>query len=129
LSVIYLAGPINGCTDAEMHDWRNEVAALLTGFEVLSPTVRDYRGREAENIEDIVHGDKADIDESDVVVAYCPRPSVGTSMEVLYGWERDKRVVIYAPTDAPISPWLRYHSHAICHSPGAVDIAVRWHAR
>jgi nucleoside 2-deoxyribosyltransferase len=122
MAIIYLAGPINGATDAEMHDWRNDMTERLTGHTVLSPAARDYRGHEDENVEQIVEGDKADIDASDIVIAFCPRPSVGTSMEVFYAFERDKHVVIYAPPGISISPWLRYHSHAIYCS--ASDISV-----
>jgi hypothetical protein len=53
---------------------------------VLDPMDRDYRGKEDESVKDIVEGDKADIDWADAVIAYCPKPSVGTSMEVLYCW-------------------------------------------
>lgn len=110
---VYLAGPINGCTDAEAYDWRDDMTHRLSGFEILSPMARDYRGKEDESVEEIVEGDKADIDASDIIIAFCPKPSVGTSMEVFYAWERGKTVIVYAPGDAPVSPWLRYHSTAI----------------
>jgi nucleoside 2-deoxyribosyltransferase len=120
VKTVYLAGPINGTTDEEMHGWRDELTNLLTGFEIVSPVVRDYRGREDENVTDIVEGDKADIHRSDVIVAHCPKPSVGTSMEVLYAWERGKLVIIYIPVGVSVSPWLRYHSTAICHTASEV---------
>lgn len=113
MSTIYLAGPINGCTDEEAMDWREDLTDRLAGHTVISPMTRDYRGREDENVEDIIEGDKSDILKSDLVVAYCPRPSVGTSMEVLWAWERSKRVVVFAPEGSSISPWLRYHSDAV----------------
>lgn len=124
MSTIYLAGPINGCTDDEMHSWRDDMTTRLSGHTILTPVVRDYRGKEDESVEDIVEGDKADVDASDVVIAFCPKPSVGTSMEVLYAWERGKHVVIYAPADAPVSPWLRYHSHAVLHTAAEVAAHV-----
>ena len=37
-------------------------------------------------------------------------------MEVLYAWQIGKPVVVVARPDAVISPWLRYHSHAIVHT-------------
>lgn len=122
MSIVYLAGPINGCTDKEAHGWRDSLTESLNevGHEVFNPMARDYRGREDENVADIVEGDKRDIDNSDIVVAFCPRPSVGTSMEVYYAWSRGLRVLIYAPPAAPISPWLRYHSHGIFHSAEAI---------
>lgn len=120
MATVYLAGPINGCTDAEMHDWRDDMTKRLQGFKILSPAARDYRGKEDESVEEIVEGDKKDIDASDIVIAFCPKPSVGTSMEVLYAWGT-KYVIIYAPPAAPISPWLRYHASEI--HDNAADIA------
>jgi nucleoside 2-deoxyribosyltransferase len=108
---IYLAGPINGCTDAEANDWRSRVKELHGN--VLDPMARDYRGKEAEAVGEIVEGDKADIDACDGVLVWFERPSVGTSIEVLYAWERNKPVVIVNKTGKPISPWLAYHSFAV----------------
>ena len=122
MATIYLAGPINGCTDAEALDWREDLTARLEGHTVISPMTRDYRGKEDENVADIVNGDKEDIKKSSIVVAYCPKPSVGTSMEVFYAFSvLAKRVVIYAPPGAPISPWLRYHSHVILDNPEDIE--------
>ena len=116
MSVIYLAGPINGCTDAEAYDWRHHLTEQLAGHTIISPMARDYREKEDENVSEIVEGDKEDIVQSHVVVAYCPRPSVGTSMEVFFAWLKGKRVVVYAPEGTSISPWLRYHSDAVVFS-------------
>jgi len=109
----YLAGPMAGCTDNEMLGWRIEATQRLK--DVLDPTVRDYRGihETEEQVKHIVHSDKDDIDHSDTVLAYCPQPSYGTVMEILYAWERGKRVVIVVPPGSLNSPWLRYHSDII----------------
>lgn len=119
---VYLAGPINGCSDSEALDWRDELTHLLGDYDTISPMTRDYRGKEDANVDAIVDGDKVDMDSSATVVAYCPRPSVGTSMEILYAWERGKRVITYVPPGSPISPWLRYHSHVIVHN--LADVAL-----
>jgi nucleoside 2-deoxyribosyltransferase len=113
--LIYLAGPINGCTDEECKDWREYVKTQLGEENTLDPMRRDYRGIEKNNFEAIVEGDKADIDESTVMLVNYDKPSVGTSMEILYAWERGKKVIIVVDP-APgvrISPWLIYHSHKI----------------
>lgn len=128
MTTIYLAGPINGCTDEEMHDWRDDLAYQLlernSNLVILTPTARDYRGKEAENVRIIVEGDKDDINASDVVIAYCPRPSVGTSMEVFYAWNQDKYICALVPYEAPVSPWLRYHSHIILSDAESVAYHV-----
>jgi len=76
---------------------------------------RDYRGREAESVDEIVELDKVDIAQSDALIVNYDKPSVGTSMEVYLAFESGKGVVVVARSDANISPWLRYHSHAIVH--------------
>jgi nucleoside 2-deoxyribosyltransferase len=117
MTKIYLCGPINGCTDAECKDWRE--AAKAKWPDAIDPMRRDYRGKEDESVKQIVELDKIDIMNSDVVLVNYDKPSVGTSMEILYAFERGKFVVIVADHGARISPWLRYHSHAIVGSFGA----------
>lgn len=119
---IYLAGPINGCTDAQANDWRTEAKKSLPDH--LDPMARDYRGKEAESVNEIVEGDKADIDSCDAVLVWFERPSVGTSMEVLYAWERKKPVVAVNKSGKPIGPWLAYHSTVVDSLEDAVALFV-----
>jgi hypothetical protein len=112
---IYLCGPINGCTDAEANDWRSVVKEQWRG-KCIDPMKRDYRGKEAEAFREIVELDKIDVAGCDVMLVNYDKPSVGTSMEILYGWERGKRIVVVCRPDAVISPWLRYHAHYLAHS-------------
>ena len=112
---VYLCGHINGCTDAECTDWREFVKAKWWG-NTLDPMRRDYRGKEDDSVNEIVELDKIDIMRSDALLVNYDKPSVGTSMEVFYAFERGKYVVVVAAEGARISPWLRYHSHAITHS-------------
>jgi nucleoside 2-deoxyribosyltransferase len=113
----YLGGPINGCTDNEAHGWRERVKVILSGagHQWVDPMDRDYRGREMEPgiAAAIVENDKADIDTCDILLMNCPKPSVGTSMEVFYGWSIGKRVIAVVPPEGEPSPWLVYHTHTI----------------
>lgn len=106
---IYLGGPINGCTDAECKDWREAARTVLKVFNhtTIDPMARDYRGREDSCFQEIVDLDKEDIQAADVLLMNCPTPSVGTSMEVLYGHSIGKRVLIVAT--GRVSPWLLAH--------------------
>jgi nucleoside 2-deoxyribosyltransferase len=115
VKTIYLCGPINGCTDAECKDWREFVKAGWEG-PALDPMRRDYRGKEDESVREIVEFDKIDVMNSDAILVNFDKPSVGTSMEILYAFERGKLVVVVASPEARISPWMRYHSHKIVHS-------------
>jgi nucleoside 2-deoxyribosyltransferase len=115
MKTVYLCGPINGCTDEECKDWRELVKSKWAGA-TLDPMRRDYRGKEDESVKQIVEFDKIDIMNSDIVLVSYDKPSVGTSMEILYAFERGKFVIIVADRNTRISPWLRYHSHAIVRS-------------
>jgi len=77
---------------------------------------RDYRGRESECVNEIVELDKLDVEECDVVLANCPKPSVGTSMEVFYAHQLGKTVVSIVPEKEKASPWLNYHSTVLVES-------------
>jgi hypothetical protein len=113
--IAYLCGPINGCTDEECKNWRENFKDLWSG-KTLDPMRRDYRGKEAEAWREIVELDKIDVSNCDVLIVSYEKPSVGTSMEILYAWERGKPIVVVARPETSISPWLRYHSHKIVHS-------------
>jgi len=118
----YLAGPINGCNDSEAHDWREEASALLGAKNVFNPMVRDYRGKEDQSVAEIVELDKADIDACDVLIVWFVKPSIGTSMEVLYAWERGKQIIVVNKQEKPLSPWLVYHSHRIIKDLNEISV-------
>lgn len=122
MSIVYLAGPMQNCTDSEMNAWRSLFKRELEpAFSILDPTRRDYRGDVAwlpDKIREIVENDKGDIQRSAIVVANCWKPSHGTSMEIIYAHGLGKRVLVIHPGaggsggDRP-SPWLIYHSERI----------------
>ena len=113
---VYLCGPINGCTDEECKDWREMLKQRLGEDSCVDPMRRDYRGREDDCVEEIVELDKIDILECDSLIVNYDKPSVGTSMEVLYAWMHHKIIIVVCAPDTRISPWLRYHSTRIVHS-------------
>lgn len=110
--MIYLAGPINGCSDSQANDWRGWFRNH-TGHRFLDPMRRDYRGREDDCVAEIVNGDITDIDDCTVFLANCWQVSRGTAMEIFYAYRAGKYVILVVPEGQRISPWLRYHSHHI----------------
>lgn len=109
-----MAGPINGRSDADCRDWRERAKELIGDrAQCLDPMDRDYRGKELAAVVEIVEGDKRDIDSCDALLVWFDRPSVGTSMEVLYAWDLGKQVVVVNRSGAPVSPWLNYHSSCV----------------
>lgn len=84
----------------------------LPEHECVDPTTRDFRGREDETFKEIVRGDKTDIESCDCLLAYCPKPSFGTAMEVFFAWQLGKLVIVV--NESPkVSPWIRYHASII----------------
>lgn len=114
MKTIYLCGPINNCTDSECSDWRELVKTWE--FKTLDPMRRDYRGREQDCVKEIVELDKIDIVNSDIILVNYDKPSVGTSMEILYAFERGKLIIIVSDKNTIISPWMKYHSQFIVNS-------------
>lgn len=114
-TTIYLAGPINGCTDEQANDWRTYVKENWDG-STLDPMRRDYRGREDECVDEIVELDKVDVEQCGIFLANCPQPSYGTAMEIFYAWQARKPVIVIHPADKAVSPWIRYHSDTVVHS-------------
>ena len=117
--IAYLAGPIDNCTYEECTGWRIKLAEELAtiGIEVRDPTHR--MASKIGNIPLIVEGDKREIDKSDIVIAYTPFPSVGTSMEIMYTYLQGKPIyVVSDPGDGglrqdELSPWIIYHATRI----------------
>jgi nucleoside 2-deoxyribosyltransferase len=121
---VYLCGPINGCTDSEAIDWREQVKYHFPS--AIDPMSRDYRGREQIDYREIVDLDKRDVREADVILVNYSKPSVGTAMEVFYAWTLGKPVLVWCAENAVISPWLRYHSTSIVHSLEQVVNKLHW---
>ena len=113
---IYLSGGIKDLTDEQAYGWRKGVVEHYKGYDVriLVPTRLQYRP------DMDIHAaclwltkrDKVAILDSDIVLAYCPRPSWGTAMEIIYAQEHGKWVITVCDDPEP-SPWLMAHSDAI----------------
>lgn len=124
--LIYLAGAINGTSDSLARDWRRYVTDRLAlhGHSVLDPMRRDFRGLETGHVNEIVHGDLADIRECDAVIANCAHgPSWGTAMEIFFAHSIRRPVYAAIGFKPQISPWLVYHATRMyCTVGECVDI-------
>jgi len=120
---VYLCGPINGCSDAECKEWREEMKRHFP--LALDPMARDYRGKERESYREIVELDKRDVIASDVVFVNYTKPSVGTSMEIHLAWSLAIPVVLLCAPEENLSPWLRYHATSIVHSVADAVAKIR----
>lgn len=121
---VYLAGPIDGVAKEDSHGWREQIKDALPDIDFLDPLRRDYKEKDTGDIVwadekfviELVENDKMDVRNSDVVLVYHDRPSVGTSMEILYAFDRGIYVLTVGCTGKPLSPWITYHSTKIVNS-------------
>lgn len=143
---VYLAGPMQGCTDEEASGWRTYVMNNLkreivqetpsgediripkASFYFLTPMRRDYRHLATHDevlryAAEICVLDKVDIDKADVVFVNSPQPSYGTAMEILYAHDRGKIVVTVIADEQALSPWVAHHS---THIAPDIDSAIDW---
>lgn len=113
IGTVYLCGPIQNCTDTECVAWREEAKRLWPGV-ALDPLRRDYRGKELDNPEKLVSDDLNDIDNSDALVVWFDRPSVGTAMEIFYACTTARIPVFVVDArperTGPLSAWLVRHT-------------------
>ena len=92
---VYLAGPIEICTEEEIFLWRNYVKNKV-GNDVEIITPKYHLGTAGEIFEDT----KNNVEICDVVFAHLPkainerRASYGTIFEISYGHALNKRVMI-----------------------------------
>ena len=117
---VYLAGPMDDSTEDELGGWRKEATSVFEGMGIrtLNPIDRPYRNKDYKYdpesvLPDLVEADKIDIEASDVLLANCTKVSVGTSMEILLAWMKDKQVIVVAPEGVHPSAWIYYHSHKV----------------
>jgi hypothetical protein len=106
---VYLSGPIFGRSDGDCIAWRQMAKTVLP--DVIDPMdFGDHRADWAEHVVEIVEKDKANIDRCDTLLVNADRVSIGTPMEILYGWQKGKQVVVVRNADL-LGPWLDYHCH------------------
>lgn len=122
----YLCGPITNCNDQEASGWRDRVLEVFP--HAFDPMRRDFRGKDAmAHMREIVELDKFDIRRSDVLLVGWngDKPSVGTSMEIMYAWTLGIPVITWMQPGAQRLVWLEYHSTMIVHSFEDAVAAVR----
>jgi nucleoside 2-deoxyribosyltransferase len=126
VSTVYLAGPINGCSDAEATDWRTLATAqfVAAGWTVLDPMRRDYRGIEDQNVAAIIEGDLDDIRASDALLVMAERPTWGTAMELAEAYALCLHCVAVVSASR-ISPWLRHHAEIVSTLDEGIQLVLR----
>ena len=89
---------------------------LRCGFEPVDPWLREkvlYRAGKVKKLDmssaSFIKRDLEDIERCDILVAYLPRLSAGTCMELFYAKLKGKRTITICELENP-SPWIIAHS-------------------
>ncbi|MCX8171557.1 MAG: nucleoside 2-deoxyribosyltransferase [Candidatus Bathyarchaeota archaeon] len=116
----FISGPIQGVEGKQ--NYREKMRRILVkhGYEVIDPWLRErvvYRAPSASQANqapprDFIKRDLEDIDRCDVLVAYMPRLSAGTCMELFYAKLKGKKTIVVCRLRNP-SPWIIEHSDVI----------------
>ena len=114
---VFVSGPIQGTeTNQSYRDRLNELLSKY-GYVPVDPWQREkvlYRGPSEEWWNKIppiefIRRDLEDIRNCDILVAYLPRLSAGTCMEMFYAYMMNKIVITICKIKNP-SPWITTHT-------------------
>ena len=106
---VFISGPIQGVeTEQSYRDIIREICTRC-GYEVVDPWMREkviYRGTEdgwwnRVLVADFIRRDLEDIEKCDVLIAYFPRLSAGTCMELFYAKLKGKKTMCICQIESP----------------------------
>jgi nucleoside 2-deoxyribosyltransferase len=129
---VFISGPIQGMENEQSYREVIGKICVRLGYETVDPWLREkviYGGDEPcwwtkVPAAGFVERDLEDIERCDVLVAYLPRLSAGTCMELFYAKRRGKRVITISGMDT-LSPWIVLHSDEIVSSFEELEDALR----
>ncbi len=129
---VFVSGPIQGMETRQ--DYRETLRELLVryGYEPVDPWKREkvlYRGPPEEwwrNVppKGFIQRDLEDIEGCDALVAYLPRLSAGTCMELFYAKLKAKKTVTVCKIEDP-SPWIVAHSDIVVKTMEELEDLLR----
>ena len=124
---IYLAGPITGCNDMQIHHWRRAVKAKYAkDFAFIDPTERwegNAIGKDKSPLE-IVEADLRGIERADGMLVNMWRESIGASIGMVHAHRAGKPVVVADPNHLD-SQILAFYAHALADNPLKAAVALR----
>jgi nucleoside 2-deoxyribosyltransferase len=117
---VFISGPIQGMETKQNYRKVIREICVQCGYDVIDPWEREkiiYEGSEPEWWEkvpaaDFIKRDLEDIEKCDVLVAYIPKLSAGTCMELFYAKQKGKKTICICKIKNP-SPWILTHSDII----------------
>ena len=129
---VFISGPIQGVeTEQSYREVIHEIC-VRCGFEVVDPWKREkiiYKGTKPRwwvkvPVSGFIRRDLEDIEKFDVLIAYLPRLSAGTCMELFYAKLKGKKTMCVCPLENP-SPWIIVHSDTILKDIDELEAALK----
>jgi len=116
----FISGPIQGAETEQSYRHVIREICIRCGYEPVDPWQREkiiYKGTELGwwmkvPVAGFIRRDLEDIEKCDVLIAYLPRLSAGTCMELFYARLKGKKTICICRIDNP-SPWIIVHSDII----------------
>jgi nucleoside 2-deoxyribosyltransferase len=117
---VFISGPVQGVEKEQSYRDVIREICVRCGYEPVDPWKREkimYSGTEpgwwsGVPAADFIRRDLEDIEKCDVLIAYLPRLSAGTCMELFYARLKGKKTVCICQVENP-SPWIVVHSSII----------------
>jgi nucleoside 2-deoxyribosyltransferase len=129
---VFVSGPIQGMEIEQSYRDAIHKICVRCGFEVVDPWEREkiIRGRAEAgwwnkvSAADFIRRDLEDIEKCDILVAYFPKLSAGTCMELFYSKLKGKRTICICEIENP-SPWITVHSDIILEKIDELEDALK----
>ena len=120
---VFISGPIQDMETQQTYRTTIKQTCVRCGFETVDPWEREkilYKDPQPgwwNNVPaaSFIQRDLEDIEKCDLLVAYMPKLSAGTCMELFHAKTKGKRTICICLIDNP-SPWITYHSDVIIKS-------------
>ncbi len=128
----FISGPIQGMETKQSYREMIRRICIRCGYEPIDPWQREkiiYRGTEHgwwEKVPaaDFIKRDLEDIEKCDILIAYMPRLSAGTCMELFYAKMKEKKTICICKIRNP-SPWITTHSDIILKKVKELESALK----
>ena len=116
---VYLAGPIAGCDEGEIQDWRKYAqSGFMENIIGINPYRAESESESPESKKRVVMKNYMDIKSCDLILACLPkhindrRHSYGTTGEIAWGYSLQKPIVIVSDDE-------QVHNHPLLFTAGA----------
>ncbi len=129
---VFISGPIQGMERRQSYRMELQQLLIRYGYEPIDPWRREkvlYRGPPKEwwnNVppKDFIQRDLEDIEKCDILIAYLPKLSAGTCMEIFYAKMKGKKIVTIQRLNNP-SPWITAHSDVLVKDLEELEILLK----